>query len=219
MSLVPGSALHFGIYNLNCYHYCREKYGDKWGEVKMSESPHAWFLEGNEKEYVNFVNRYLGPPYDTPARKKYMAKRVADFRNNYADIQKTRKIKVPIQVYKNLDNDKYFVIDGHHRATIAAKLGLDVPCNIVTRTNYFKQVMTAPGLDYGTKSGQPYQSVFHKGQIVHPGIRDDILKRHNIIKQHIDFHDKTLIDFGANYGNAAILAVQDGITTAHLVEY
>lgn len=218
LKTLPLSQLCFGQQHSHSYPYFRKKFGDKWCKVDTKDAPHTSLYLGNRKDYTDYVKSSWGYHQNNL---KWVQFSTNEQYRLLAEI-KRNGITTPVEVVKTLFG-KYCIVHGNHRVGCAVALGISkVRCRIVDRTDYIKHFAKVKST-YGTGTGKgakPYQTFYDLDKnVLLKGRRTNILTRHNIIKQHIDFKGKSVLDFGGNYGNASVLAASEGACSAHVVDY
>lgn len=166
-------------------------------DVPIEQFPHYQHLVGKEgfREYL-FASK---PGRDL----EYLLAKFA----NLAQSCRQDGIKTPITVCKREDG-KELVVDGNHRASIAAFYGLDLPKAYISLGEYLGRLSDTT-LRFGAPNGVPYQSLYRHGQRLLTGRRTDIKKRHEMIDA-ADLRGKTVLDMGCNIGAASIYAYEQG---------
>jgi hypothetical protein len=217
VSAINPRDIYFGQHHSHSAAYFRAKHCNQWNRVKMTDSPHYQMFQGNPNPYLEYLSyswKYHG--IDMKTAKSFTTnkfKLLADIRN--------RGVLKPIIVYKDRENNLYS-LDGNHRISCALILDLpDIKAHIVPFQNYITHLCsTNTRYGTGTPNGKPYQTLYDlSGTALYGGRRDDIIQRHRLISQHVDFSGKTLLDLGGNYGNASNLALGAGASEVHIVDY
>lgn len=209
--------VYFGQQHSHSVPFFKKHFGERWHKVLMSESPHCLLYKGDEtlyREYLSFSWQYHQIPM-TKADEWIAKKRIL-----FDDIKKSG-IQEPVRVFQDRQR-RYYCMDGNHRLSSAIALGhKTVPCRVLSFREYLSEFCkTNTKYGTGTMEGKPYQTFYDtKGRVVFEGRRSDILKRHALISKHVDFHSKTVLDLGGNYGNASNLALGSGASQVHVVDY
>jgi len=178
----------------------------------LNEFPHFDFLKGDIGKYTNYLKKSWG----TAATNTTIDRQILKFNLLVKDI-KEKGITNPIRYVRSPSGNKV-IIDGNHRASIAATYKYALPGEITSIEAHIKNLVTlGKHHRYGTKvRGLPYHSIFYNGIEYIKGRRQDTLDRQRKIG---DLTGKTIIDFGSNYGSSSILACEFGARHVTGIEY
>lgn len=174
-----------------------------WCDVNMLESPHYYFLKDN----VEFYKMYLLSSWPEK-RHDYINEKILTYRSLLTDIHRNG-LQHPIEFYTRYNGDKV-IIHGNHRFSILKFLDLDIDKSLkeVSINDYILLILPK-SLKFGLNNGTvPYQSIYYKDNLIIEGRRNDIIERHNLIKDYVE--GKTVIDFGCNIGMSSFLALWSG---------
>lgn len=186
-----------------------KKYYKKWNEVPTTETPHYLFCQGDESRY----REYLANSWRHPRLKKELdeiEEKISTFRNLKDSIENEGCIE-PVEIVID-EKGRELLVHGNHRAAICETLQIPLKKNIVSMEERINKLCYNEEDRYGTSTyGVPYQPVINKkGEIIKQGRREDLVDRHEIILDWIDFTDLAVGDFGSNLGAAGNLCLNSG---------
>jgi hypothetical protein len=214
--------LYFGQLNVKHQDFFDALYSQHT-RIKVRHMPHYIFWRDGEYKspekslYMNYLKHsweYYYPKDNTEKR------RMTKIRNYTALMQDIEKqgVQVPTKIVTAPDGAR-IIVSGHHRASIAYHLNMDLPYAPVSINNFILKATRNKSEFYGTKrSGIPYQSIFYKDEELLEGRRRDVLRR--FLKMDLrDIRGKTVLDVGSNIAINAMLAYHYGAKSVTAAEF
>ena len=177
----------FAQYSPETQDFFLKEYGQAHS-LTVEKFPHYRFIKNAEDTY----ERYIKASWKTNNR-VVLDKQLKKFKDVKDDIIKNGQrelIKVTC-----LDNGYMALIDGNHRYSVCAALGLDPKLEIIDFKTYISQLINCSG-KYGANNGVPYQQVILNGSQLVSGRRNDIIER----SQLLNINSESVLDLGCNLG-------------------
>lgn len=180
-------------------------------ECNVLDMPHYKFVGGDIESYKEYLKKSWGlKEFESKHQNK-----INEFKNLIKNIEKNGII-TKTKITKSVDN-RNIIIDGNHRTSIGTYYGLDIPTTEIDNISYIKKLVNdTSNHRFGSKEGLPYQSIYFNKKEVVKGIREDVIERQEKIG---DLTDKTIIDFGCNFGSSSILSTEYGARKVIGLEY
>lgn len=214
--------LYFGQLNVRHQHFFDGLYSQHT-RIRVRHLPHYIFWrDGEDKSperslYMNYLKHSWQYYYPRDNTEKRRMTKIRDYTKLRRDIEK-QGVKVPTKIVTAPDGAR-IIVSGHHRASIAYHLGIDLPYVPVSINNFIRKATRNKAEFYGTKrAGIPYQSIFYKDEELLEGRRRDVLKRFSKMDLG-DIRGKTVLDAGSNIAINAMLAYHHGASTVVAAEF
>lgn len=204
--------LYFHQQSPNTQTYFVEKYG-RWHSISLAEIPHnITYQDKSYNTYKDYIRAIWGGV--NPKLIKKQAKKYKDLLNDILSLEKM-KIYIPIEIVKHPSKNRYFIVDGNHRASIAHFLGIKIPYKEITLQEWVERNMPTNG-KFSAQDGIPYQS-FSIGSAITKGRREDVSTIHQLIRSE-DIKGKKVLDLGCNIGSHTYTAKANGASEVWGVE-
>jgi hypothetical protein len=216
--------LLFGQQHILTQRFFIEQFG-QCHTIPARDFPHYRFLCDHQDDpysdhgYSRYLacswDYYYGKEQNTPEKRKGQIDR---FLEHYRKIQQGQLPVGPVPVCRRPDG-RLVLVDGNHRASIALKLGLDLPLKLIPADRHLADIVAVPDEFYGTKRmARPYQSIFVNRKEVIKGRRPDMYERIQKILE-ADLRGRSVLDLGCNIGMNCYLAAERGARKVVGVEF
>jgi len=180
--------------------WAMDVWGEDWLSVRVDRFPHYRCLAG---DYDAFFD-YLCASWGTDAG---VREHIAGF------IGFAERCRVERQVFGGpvtllARDDDLLVVDGNHRAAIAAFHDLPLPYTMIGLAEYAAMRAEHTESRFGALGGAPYHSIHYDGETLVRG-RRDVQDRHSLVAP-ADLTGKRVLDMGCNLGAASLFAHEMG---------
>jgi len=178
-------------------------------QVAMSvRSGDSMAIEKAKREYLKYLE-FSWPSHGIETSPSNLEEKYDRFVDLVQKTEAAGKLNATVILTKIPGRQGYFVVDGNHRCSIAAALGLPVNAKVLGFPDAFDQYMRVDEF-YGTNNKNlPYQSIYIDKAIVRHGRREDIYDRLASLPPEL-LRGKTVLDVGCNIGMNAIGAYKSG---------
>lgn len=182
--------------------WAMDVWGDDWLDVRVERFPHYRCLAGEADVFRDYLRASWGT--DTG-----VDEHVAAFMAFAEQCRRDGAISGgPVTLLAR--GEDLLVIDGNHRAAIAAFHDLPLPYTMIGLAEYAEMRVQATGSRFGSLHGVPCHDIYHGGRLLVQGHRD-VLDRRALIDR-ADMQGRRVLDMGCNLGADSLYAHEMGAT-------